>query len=110
LRVVIFDAFGNALSRSVVLLFLFAAAVAPAKAADDVAPFYGGKQIRFIIGSAPGGTYDVLAWIVARHMAAHIPGHPLIIVQNQPAAGGLVMTNQLYALGPNDGTPTFVII
>jgi hypothetical protein len=61
LRVVIFDAFGNALSRSVVLLLLFAAALAPAKAADDVAPFYAGKQIRFIIGSAPGGTYDVLA-------------------------------------------------
>ena len=41
MRVVIFDAFGNALSRSVVLLLLFAAALAPAKAADDVAPFYG---------------------------------------------------------------------
>jgi tripartite-type tricarboxylate transporter receptor subunit TctC len=72
--------------------------------ADPVADFYRGKQIRFIIGSAPGGTYDILARIVARHLAAHIPGEPLIIVQNQPAAGGLVMANQLYALGPNDGT------
>ena len=36
--------------------------------------------------------------------AAHIPGTPSIIVQNQPTAGGLLMVNQLYALGPNDGT------
>ena len=25
-------------------------------------------------------------------------------MQNQPTAGGLLMVNQLYALGPNDGT------
>jgi tripartite-type tricarboxylate transporter receptor subunit TctC len=76
---------------------------APAHA-EDVASFYRGKQIRFIVGSAPGGTYDLLARIVARHMGAHIPGNPSIIVQNQPTAGGLLMVNQLYALGPNDGT------
>jgi tripartite-type tricarboxylate transporter receptor subunit TctC len=80
------------------------AAMWPAKAAEDVASFYRGKQIRFVVGSAPGGTYDLLARIVARHIGAYIPGNPLIIVQNQPTAGGLVMTNQLYALGPRDGT------
>ena len=79
-------------------------AAAPAHAADDVENFYRGKQIRFIVGSAPGGTYDLLARIVARHIGAHIPGNPSIIVQNQPTAGGLFMVNQLYALGPNDGT------
>ena len=78
--------------------------VAPPAHAQDVASFYRGKQIRFIVGSAPGGTYDLVARAVARHMAAHIPGDPSIIVQNQPAASGLVMTNQLYALGPKDGT------
>ncbi len=78
-------------------------AALPARA-EDVASFYRGKQIRFIVGSAPGGTYDLLARIVARHMGAHIPGDPLIIVQNQPTAGGLAMVNQLYAVGPKDGT------
>lgn len=72
--------------------------------ADDVARFYSGKEIRFVVGSAPGGTYDLLARIVARHMSAHIPGNPSIVVQNQPTAGGIVMTNELYALGPKDGT------
>ena len=76
----------------------------PAHAQNDVAAFYRGKQVRFVVGTAPGGGYDLFARIVARHIAAHIPGNPTVIVQNQPAAGGLVMTNQLYALGPKDGT------
>jgi len=76
----------------------------PAQAQDDIAAFYRGKQVRLVVGTAPGGGYDLFARIVARHIAAHIPGQPTVIVQNQPAAGGLVMTNQLYALGPKDGT------
>jgi len=84
-------------------LLLLLLAAAPARA-DDVANFYRGKQVRFIVGSAAGGSYDLLARAVARHIPAHIPGNPAIIVQNQPTAGGMVMTNQLYALGPKDGT------
>ena len=90
--------------RLLVLVLALLSAATPAWAADDVASFYRGKQIRFIVGSAPGGTYDLLARMVARHMPAHIPGNPSIIVQNQPTAGGLLMVNQLFALGPNDGT------
>jgi tripartite-type tricarboxylate transporter receptor subunit TctC len=76
----------------------------PAGAQDDVAAFYRGKQLRMIVGSAVGGGYDLFARIVARHIVHHIPGSPAIIVQNQPAAGGVVMTNQLYGQGPKDGT------
>jgi tripartite-type tricarboxylate transporter receptor subunit TctC len=86
---------------SLVLFAVFAAL--PARA-DDVASFYRGKQIRFIVGSAAGGTYDLLARIVAKNIGAHIPGNPAVIVQNQPTAGGIAMTNELYALGPKDGT------
>ena len=86
------------------ILVVLLAALWPARAAEDVASFYRGKQIRFVVGSAPGGTYDLLARIVARHIGAHIPGNPLVIVQNQPTAGGIAMTNQLYTLGPSDGT------
>jgi len=86
------------------LLALTAWLGASAACAQDVAGFYRGKQIRFVVGSSSGGTYDLLARAVARHMAAHIPGNPVIIVQNQATAGGIVMTNQLYALGPKDGT------
>jgi tripartite-type tricarboxylate transporter receptor subunit TctC len=94
---------GTPRSGALLALLLSIFAAAPAHA-EDVAAFYRGKQIRFIVGSAPGGTYDLLARIVARHFGAHVPGNPSIIVQNQPTAGGLLMVNQLYTLGPNDGT------
>jgi tripartite-type tricarboxylate transporter receptor subunit TctC len=88
------------------LLFfsLIVCAAAPASAQDDVAAFYRGKQLRMVVGSAVGGGYDLFARIVARHIVNHIPGHPHMIVQNQPAAGGVSMTNQLYSQGPKDGT------
>jgi tripartite-type tricarboxylate transporter receptor subunit TctC len=79
-------------------------AAAPASAQDEIAAFYKGRQLRMIVGSAVGGGYDLFARMVARHIVDHIPGHPSIIVQNQPAAGGIVMTNQLYSQGPKDGT------
>ena len=76
----------------------------PAAAQDDVAAFYKGKQLRLIVGSSVGGGYDLYARALARHIVNHIPGNPTIIVQNMPAAGGMVMTNQLYNQGPKDGT------
>src|SRR3982751_6117813 len=78
-------------------------AAAPASA-DDVADFYKGKQLRLIVGSSVGGGYDLYSRALARHIVHHIPGNPTIIVQNQPAAGGIVMTNQLFSQGPKDGT------
>jgi tripartite-type tricarboxylate transporter receptor subunit TctC len=51
-----------------------------------------------------GSGYDINARLLARHLAAHIPGNPTIIVQNQPGAGSLTMTNSLYINGPFDGT------
>jgi tripartite-type tricarboxylate transporter receptor subunit TctC len=83
---------------------LVLAVAAPASGQDTVAEFYKGKQLRLIVGSSVGGGYDLYARALARHIVHHIPGHPTIIVQNLPAAGGMVMTNQLYSQGPKDGT------
>src|SRR5262249_50284864 len=76
----------------------------PARAEDDVAAFYRGKQVRIVVGSAAGGGYDLFARVVARHLPEHIRGQPAIVIQNLPAAGGMVMVNQLFGLGPKDGT------
>jgi tripartite-type tricarboxylate transporter receptor subunit TctC len=76
----------------------------PALAQDDVAAFYKGKTIRLVVGIGVGSGYDINARLLARHMSAHIPGNPTIIVQNQPGAGSLTMTNALYNNGPFDGT------
>lgn len=86
------------------LTLAMSAVAVPAGAQDSVAAFYKGKQMRLIVGSAVGGGYDLYSRALARHMVNHIPGNPTIIVQNQAAAGGLLMTNQLYNLGPKDGT------
>jgi tripartite-type tricarboxylate transporter receptor subunit TctC len=78
--------------------------VVPARTEDDVAAFYRGRQLRIVVGTAAGGGYDLFARAVARHIGGHIPGNPAVIVQNLPAAGGMVMTNQLYASAPRDGS------
>jgi tripartite-type tricarboxylate transporter receptor subunit TctC len=66
--------------------------------------FYAGKQLTLICGAAVGGGYDALACLLARHLGRLIPGNPTVIVQNQPAAGSLVATNQIYNASPKDGT------
>jgi tripartite-type tricarboxylate transporter receptor subunit TctC len=87
-----------------ILISLCLCGAAPAAAQEDVAAFYRGKQLRMVVGTGPGGGYDLFARAVARHIGNHIRGNPTVIVQNQAAAGGLVMVNQLYSLGPKDGS------
>ena len=86
------------------LALLIVCAATSASAQDDVAEFYKGKTVRLLVGIGVGSGYDVNARVLARHMSKHIPGNPNIIVQNQPGAGSLTMTNQMYAAGPFDGT------
>jgi tripartite-type tricarboxylate transporter receptor subunit TctC len=79
-------------------------AIVPAVAQDDVAAFYKGKIVRLVVGIGVGSGYDINARLLARYLPKYIPGGPTVIVQNQPGAGSLSMTNQLYAAGPFDGS------
>jgi tripartite-type tricarboxylate transporter receptor subunit TctC len=90
-------------TRSLFALLLLLIGV-QAHAQDDATAFFKGKTLRIVVGSGVGSGYDITARTLARHMPAHIPGNPTIIVQNQPGAGGAIMTNSLYAAGPFDGT------
>jgi hypothetical protein len=56
-------------------------------------PYYQGKQIRLIIGSSPGGGYDLWPRMMLRYLTKHIPGNPEIVPQNMPGAGGVVGAN-----------------
>ena len=85
-------------------LWLLVAGGTAASAQDEVAAFYKGKTIRIIVGVGVGSGYDINARLLARHLGNHIPGQPNVIVQNQPGAGSLTMTNALYNKGPFDGT------
>jgi tripartite-type tricarboxylate transporter receptor subunit TctC len=90
--------------KALLTLALFLIAVPPARAQEDVAAFFKGKTLRLLVGIGVGSGYDINARLLARHMTRHIPGEPTIIVQNQPGAGSLAMTNALYNTGPFDGT------
>jgi len=68
------------------------------------ADFYAGKQIKFIVGAAPGGGYDLLARTVAQHLERVIPGKPTVVVQNMPEASSLAAANFLATTAARDGT------
>jgi tripartite-type tricarboxylate transporter receptor subunit TctC len=88
-----------------VLGLVLAICVQTAALADDaVESFYRGKVITLIVGNGPGGGYDFLGRLVARHLSKYIPGNPTIIVQNMPGAGTLVAANYIYNVAPRDGT------
>src|SRR5437016_12314290 len=94
-------------SRSPGLLSLTAAVLALGCGSAALAQsqnFYAGKQITLLCGAAVGGGYDADARLLAHHLGRLIPGNPLVVVQNQPAAGSLVAANQVYNTAPRDGT------
>jgi tripartite-type tricarboxylate transporter receptor subunit TctC len=76
----------------------------PSLAADPVADFYRGKTISVYIGVGPGGEYDTIARLVARHIGRYIPGHPTLVAQNMIGASGLKLMNYLATIAPEDGT------
>jgi len=72
--------------------------------AADVADFYRGKRINFVIGYGTGGGYDIYCRMFARFIGEHIPGNPTVVPQNMPGAGSRRAANWLYAVAPKDGT------
>jgi tripartite-type tricarboxylate transporter receptor subunit TctC len=73
-------------------------------AADGVADFYKGKTLTFLLGTGPGGSYDLYARAIADHFGRHVPGQPNIIIEHMPGAGGVTAGNHLFGPGPQDGT------
>lgn len=91
------------LARSVALVL--ALSLGPALVhADEVAGFYKGKTVRVVIGTNVGGTYGVYGQLVARHFGRFIPGHPTVVIQSMPGAGGFTALNWLGTAAPRDGT------
>jgi tripartite-type tricarboxylate transporter receptor subunit TctC len=73
-------------------------------AADAVADFYTGKQIRFIVRTTVGGDYDQYTRLIARFMGKYIPGNPSMVVVNMPGGGGITAANYMAQVAPRDGT------
>jgi len=66
-------------------------------------PFYQGKTIKVIVGFTSGGFYDRWSRLLARFVPKYLAGHPEMIVQNMPGAGGLIAANNLYSVANPDG-------
>src|SRR5678816_3201018 len=66
-------------------------------------PYYQGKTINFVVGSGAGTAYDIYSRLLANHIGKHIPGNPGVIMQNMPAAGGIVAANYVYSVVKPDG-------
>ena len=80
------------------------ALAATTAAADPVADFYKGKQIKFIIRAGVGGTYDLYARLLGRYMVRHIPGNPTILPVNMSGGGGIKAAMYVAEVAPKDGT------
>lgn len=85
-------------------LALLAALPAPAAEAQTVEEFYKGKQLKLMIGAAPGGGNDIFARLFAKHYGRLVPGNPTIVSSNLAAAAGIALANQLFATQPRDGS------
>ena len=93
--------------RNVLRGLIASAALVSASAAGQAASvedFYKGKTVSIVVGGSPGGGYDTLTRLVARFLGKHIPGHPDIVVQNMPGAGGILSMNYIYNTAPQDGS------
>ena len=73
-------------------------------AAHAIADAQMPKQIRFVVGTGPGGGFDQYARFTAKHMEKHFPGNPTIVVQNMPGAGGVRALSWLATVAPDDGS------
>jgi tripartite-type tricarboxylate transporter receptor subunit TctC len=70
---------------------------------------FSGRTVAVIASFEAGGPYDFYARLIARHIGAHLPGKPNVVVQNMPGAGGLRGANYIYNVAPKDGTAMGVV-
>src|SRR3954452_15174087 len=82
---------------------------ATAALAQTPAEFYSRNPVRLIISADPGGSYDGVGRLMARHLGQHIPGNPRVVPENMLGASGRVAANYVYHSGPKDGSVIAVV-
>ena len=84
----------------------FAMGLVAASAAHAQTPeaFYKGRTISLVMGTGPGGSYDLYGRLIATHLPRHIPGQPNMIVEHMPGAGGAIAGNYIFNTAPQDGS------
>jgi tripartite-type tricarboxylate transporter receptor subunit TctC len=72
--------------------------------AQSVADFYRGKTVQLVIPANMGGSVGLYGKLAADHIGRHIPGHPNVILNQMPGAGGLQSVEFVSQVAPKDGT------
>jgi tripartite-type tricarboxylate transporter receptor subunit TctC len=80
-----------------------------ARAQEGTGVEFRGKTLTVVASFEAGGPYDFYSRLIARHLGAHLPGQPAVVVQNMPGAGGLRGANYLYNVAARDGTVLGVV-
>ncbi len=101
MRSLVFSGLTPALAAFVASLASLVSLTASAQTPEE---FYKGKTVQVQIGYGVGGTDDVWARLLAKHMPDFMPGHPNFVPANVPGAGSLLLANQLYNVALKDGT------
>jgi len=105
-------AFSTSIRMGALALLALVAACRPPEtnSGSDHASFYKDRTISIVVGFSAGGGNDIAARVVARHLGAHIPGNPRIIVQNMPGAGSFFAAHHVYDVAPKDGTTIALLV
>lgn len=77
--------------------------------AQTAEPYFHNKQISFIVGYNPGGSYDLYSSLAVSTLQRFIPGNPSLVLKHMPGFGGLKAANYLQAQAPRDGTTIAMI-
>jgi tripartite-type tricarboxylate transporter receptor subunit TctC len=66
-------------------------------------------QLTVLVGTAPGGSFDLVGRVVSRTLVKYLPGNPTPVPQNMPGAGSMIAANYLFTVAPQDGSVVGVI-
>ena len=88
----------------VLAILLLSLLPSPGQAQPSVESFYKDKRVRMLVGYGVGTGNDLYLRLLARHLGQYIPGKPMLVPENMPGAGGIVMFNHLYNVAPRDGS------
>ena len=86
--------------------FLATAVCLIAVLADGVlaqAPFYQGKTLVIVAGTAPGGAGDNRTRALVPFLRKYIPGNPSIVLEHKAGGGGRQAANHIYQVAKPDG-------
>ena len=99
--------FATRIFAGAILALLMAVRPPAALAQDELS--WAGKTVTIVIPIGPGGAYDAYARLVSRHIGKQLPGNPTVVARNMPGAGGVIASNYVYSVAPQDGTTLTII-